>query len=158
MCPTEPAVAAWAAQIGTIMFHPWPVRRDDVDHPDELRIDLDPQPGHRFRRRRSTRRARPARCSRSSGYRGFPKTSGNRGIHIYLRIEPRWTFIDVRHAAIGFGRELSTTGCPTEVTTNWWKEERGERIFVDFNQNAATAPSPAPTACGPGPARRSRRR
>jgi DNA primase len=69
------------------------------------------------------------------GYIGFPKTSGGRGIHIYVRIEPRWTFTDVRHAAIAFGRELERR-LPGEVTTNWWKEERGERIFVDYNQNA----------------------
>ena len=69
------------------------------------------------------------------GYAGFPKTSGGRGIHIYVRIEPRWTFTDVRHAAIAFGRELERR-LPGEVTTNWWKEERGERIFVDYNQNA----------------------
>ena len=69
------------------------------------------------------------------GYTGFPKTSGGRGVHIYVRIEPRWTFTDVRHAAIAFGRELERR-LPGQVTTNWWKEERGERIFIDFNQNA----------------------
>jgi DNA primase len=69
------------------------------------------------------------------GYVGFPKTSGGRGIHIYIRIEPRWTFTDVRHAAIAFGRELERRR-PTDVTTKWWKEERGERVFVDYNQNA----------------------
>ena len=72
-------------------------------------------------------------CSTELGLVGFPKTSGNRGIHIYVRIEPRWSFEDVRHAAIGFGRELEKRDAG--VTTKWWKEERGERIFVDFNQN-----------------------
>jgi DNA ligase D len=134
ICPTEPAVAAWAAQIGTITFHPWPVRRDDVEHPDELRIDLDPQPGTDFRDAAAV--AHEARgLLEELGYRGFPKTSGNRGVHIYLRIEPRWTFTDVRHSAIAFGRELERR-MPAQVTTKWWKEERGERIFVDYNQNA----------------------
>jgi DNA ligase D len=134
ICPTEIAVVAWAAQMGTITFHPWPVRRDDVDHPDELRIDLDPQPGTDFAD--AVRLAGEARALLEElGYRGFPKTSGGRGVHIYVRIEPRWTFTDVRHAAIAFGRELERR-CPGQVTTKWWKEERGERIFVDYNQNA----------------------
>jgi len=134
VCPTEPAVIAWAAQIGTITFHPWPVRRADADHPDELRIDLDPQPGTGFAdAARVAGQAR--RLLEELGYRGYPKTSGNRGVHVYLRIEPRWTFTDVRHGAIAFGRELERR-MPTEVTTKWWKEERGARIFVDFNQNA----------------------
>jgi DNA ligase D-like protein (predicted polymerase) len=133
VCPTEPAVVAWAAQMGTLTFHPWPVRREDVDHPDEMRIDLDPQPGTGF-----PDAARVAGVARELleelGMRGFPKTSGNRGVHVYVRIEPRWDFIDVRHAAIAFGRELErrTPG----VTTSWWKEERGESVFVDYNQNS----------------------
>jgi DNA ligase D len=134
VCPTEIAVVAWAAQMGTITFHPWPVRREDVDHPDELRLDLDPQPGTDFED--AVRVAREARALLEElGYRGFPKTSGGRGIHIYVRIEPRWSFTDVRHAAIGFGRALERR-LPEQVTTKWWKEERGERIFVDYNQNA----------------------
>ncbi len=134
VCPTEVAVAAWAAQMGTLTFHPWPVRRDDVDHPDELRIDLDPQPGTDFAD--AVVAAAEARTLLDElGYRGFPKTSGGRGVHIYVRIEPRWTFTEVRHAAIAFGRELERR-LPDQVTTSWWKEERGERIFVDYNQNA----------------------
>ena len=134
ICPTEIAVVGWAAQMGTITFHPWPVRGDDVDHPDELRIDLDPQPGTDFAD--AVRVAAEARALLGDlGYAGFPKTSGGRGVHIYVRIEPRWTFTDVRHAAIAFGRELERR-LPGEVTTKWWKEERGERIFVDYNQNA----------------------
>ncbi len=134
ICPTEVAVVGWAAQMGTITFHPWPVRSNDVDHPDELRIDLDPQPGTDFED--AVRVAAEARVLLGElGYRGFPKTSGGRGVHIYVRIEPRWTFTDVRHAAIAFGRELERR-LPGRVTTNWWKEERGERIFVDYNQNA----------------------
>jgi DNA primase len=120
--------------MGTITFHPWPVRSDDVDHPDELRLDLDPQPGTDFAD--AVRVAGEARRLLDElGYIGYPKTSGGRGIHVYVRIEPRWTFTDVRHAAIAFGRELERR-LPGEVTTKWWKEERGERIFVDYNQNA----------------------
>jgi DNA ligase D len=134
ICPTEIAVVGWAAQMGTLTFHPWPVRSSDVDHPDELRLDLDPQPGTDF-----DDAVRVAACARELldelGYVGFPKTSGGRGVHIYVRIEPRWDFVDVRHAAIAFGRELSRR-MPDQVTTNWWKEERGERIFIDYNQNA----------------------
>ncbi len=134
ICPTEVAVVGWAAHMGTITFHPWPVRREDVDHPDELRLDLDPQPGTDFAD--AVRVAAEARVLLDElGYAGFPKTSGGRGVHIYVRIEPRWTFTDVRHAAIAFGRELERR-LPGQVTTNWWKEERGERIFVDYNQNA----------------------
>ena len=134
ICPTEIAVVAWCAQMGTITFHPWPVRSNDVDHPDELRIDLDPQPGTDYED--AARVAAEARKLLDElGYVGFPKTSGGRGIHIYVRIEPRWTFTDVRHAAIAFGRELERR-MPGEVTTKWWKEERGERVFVDYNQNA----------------------
>src|SRR3954462_11751880 len=134
VCPTEVAVVGWAAQMGTITFHPWPVRDADVDHPDELRIDLDPQPGTDFAD--AVRVAAEARTLLGDlGYTGFPKTSGGRGVHIYVRIEPRWSFTDVRHAAIAFGRELERR-LPGQVTTNWWKEERGECIFIDYNQNA----------------------
>ena len=152
ICPTEVAVVAWAAQMGTITFHPWPVRSDDVDHPDELRIDLDPQPGRDFAD--AVRVAAEARGLLDElGYAGFPKTSGGRGVHIYVRIARRWTFTDVRHAAIAFGRELERR-LPGQVTTNWWKEERGERIFIDYNQNArdrtiASAYSVRPKAGAP---------
>lgn len=133
ICPTEIAVIAWAAQMGTITFHPWPVRRADVDRPDEMRIDLDPQPGTDFDDARSL--AFVARdLLEEIGIRGFVKTSGNRGVHIFVRIAPRWTFTDVRHAVLAFGRELERRD--ERVTTAWWKEERGARIFVDFNQNA----------------------
>ncbi|MFZ1578363.1 MAG: DNA polymerase domain-containing protein [Nostocoides sp.] len=132
VCPTEIAVPVWCAHMGTITFHPWPVRCTDVDHPDELRIDLDPQPGTTFAD--AVRVAAVAEeLLRELGITGYPKTSGNRGVHIYVRIEPRWTFEEVRHAAIGFGRELERRD--GGVTTAWWKEERGARIFVDYNQN-----------------------
>jgi DNA ligase D-like protein (predicted polymerase) len=132
ICPTEIAVPVWCAHMGTLTFHPWPVRRTDVDRPDELRLDLDPQPGTSFAD--AVRVAGVAReLLEELGLRGYPKTSGNRGVHIFIRIEPRWEFIDVRHAAIGFGRELARRD--PGVTVNWWKEERGERIFIDYNQN-----------------------
>ncbi|ROR90497.1 DNA ligase D-like protein (predicted polymerase) [Nocardioides aurantiacus] len=133
VCVTNLATVGWCAQMGTITFHPWPTRSGDNDHPDELRIDLDPQPGTTF-----TDAVRVAGVARELleelGITGYPKTSGNRGVHVYVRIEPRWDFVDVRHAAIGFGRALEQRD--EGVTTRWWKEERGERIFVDFNQNA----------------------
>src|SRR4051794_30071329 len=133
ICPTEIAVPAWCAQMGTLTFHPWPVRRDAPDHPDELRIDLDPYGGTDFHD--AVRVAGVAReLLTELGMVGFPKTSGNRGVHVYLRIEPRWDFTEVRHAAIGFGRELERRD--PGVTTAWWKEERGSRIFVDYNQNS----------------------
>ncbi len=132
ICPTEIAVPVWCAHMGTLTFHPWPVRSRDVDRPDELRLDLDPQPGTSF-----TDAVRVAGVARELleelGLRGYPKTSGNRGVHVFVRIEPKWEFVDVRHAAIGFGRELARRD--SGVTVNWWKEERGERIFVDYNQN-----------------------
>jgi DNA ligase D-like protein (predicted polymerase) len=132
ICPTEVAVPVWCAHMGTLTFHPWPVRRRDVDRPDELRLDLDPQPGTSFGD--AVRVAGVAReLLEELGLRGYPKTSGNRGVHIFVRIDPRWEFVDVRHAAIGFGRELARRD--SGVTVNWWKEERGERIFVDYNQN-----------------------
>jgi DNA ligase D len=150
VCPTELGVVAWCTQMGTLTFHPWPVRRADVDHPDELRIDLDPQPGTDFDD--AVEAAVEARGLLSDlEIKGFPKTSGGRGIHIYVRIEPRWTFTEVRHAAIAFGRELERR-MPGRVTTNWWKEERGERVFVDYNQNARdrTIASPYSVRAKPG--------
>jgi len=133
--PDHPAVAAWAAHMGTLTFHPWPVRDDDVEAPDELRIDLDPQPGAAFTD--AVRVAGEARALLAElGVTGYPKTSGGRGVHIYVRIDRRWTFTDVRHAAIAFGRELERR-MPGRVTTNWWKEERPDgSVFIDYNQNA----------------------
>jgi DNA ligase D-like protein (predicted polymerase) len=132
ICPTEIAVPVWCAHMGALTFHPWPVRRSDVDRPDELRLDLDPQPGTSFAD--AVRVAGVAReLLEELGLKGYPKTSGNRGVHVFVRIEPRWEFVDVRHAAIGFGRELARRD--PGVTVEWWKEERGQRIFVDYNQN-----------------------
>src|SRR5690349_11380498 len=149
ICPTELGVVAWCAHMGTLTFHPWPVRSADVDHPDELRLDLDPQPGTDFDD--AVRVAGVAReLLGDLGYTGFPKTSGGRGIHIYVRFEPKWTFTDMRHAAIAFGRELEKR-MPGEVTTKWWKEERGERIFVDYNQNARDRTIASPYSIRPKP-------
>lgn len=132
MCVTEIAVAVWAAQMGAITFHPWPTRRTDNDRPDELRIDLDPHGSATFAD--AVRVAGVAQeLLTGLGITAFAKTSGKRGIHVYVRIEPRWTFTDVRHAAIGLARALARTA--EGVTTAWWKEERGDNVFIDFNQN-----------------------
>ncbi|MGI5272894.1 non-homologous end-joining DNA ligase [Nonomuraea sp. CA-218870] len=131
---TEIAAIAYCANLGTIDFHPWQVRASDVEHPDELRVDLDPQPGVGFD---AVRQA--AFLTRDVlgelGLTGFVKTSGNRGVHIAVRIEPRWDFVRVRHAGIALARAVQERD-PGLVTTAWWKEERGDRVFIDFNQNA----------------------
>ena len=132
---TEPATVAWAANLGTVTFHPWPARCADTDHPDELRVDLDPQPGTDFADAARVAREIVAPVLDELGWVGFVKTSGNRGVHVYVRLQPRWTFVDVRHAVIAFAREVERRA-PDRVTTAWWKEERGERVFIDFNQNA----------------------
>ena len=150
--PTEPAVIAWCANLGTIVFHPWAVTAPDVDHPDELRLDLDPQPGTDFRD--AVRAAAVMReILTELGMVGWPKTSGGRGLHVFVPIEPRWDFIDVRHAAIAIGREMSRRA-PELVTVEWWKENRGQRIFLDYNQYArdrtiASAFSVRPRAIAP---------
>jgi DNA ligase D-like protein (predicted polymerase) len=135
LCPVELADIAWAANLGTVTFHPWPVRRSDVDHPDELRIDLDPQPGTDFDDAKKVALGPVREILGELGFTGFPKTSGNRGVHVYLRVEPRWTFTDVRRGALACAREIERR-MPDLVTTAWWKEERGEKVFIDFNQNA----------------------
>jgi len=134
LCVTHLASVAWAANLGTIDFHPWPSRRKDTDRPDELRLDFDPQPGTDFADAKAA--AVVAREMLTElGMTGWPKTSGNRGMHVYVRIEPKWTFTEVRRAALAFGRELERR-MPELVTSKWWKEERGEKVFIDFNQNA----------------------
>ncbi|TQK18864.1 DNA ligase D [Microbacterium sp. SLBN-154] len=129
---TEPAAVVWAAQMNTIVFHPWASLTSNTDNPVELRIDLDPQPGTDFA---DAAAVAPALLDvlAEAGLTAFVKTSGNRGIHVFCPIEPEWEFLDVRHAVIAAGRELERR-MPDRVTTNWWKEERGERIFIDFNQ------------------------
>lgn len=147
----EPAALAWAAQQSTITFHPWPVRTSNLDNPDELRIDLDPQPGRGFADA-VTAAVALRELMAEVGLKAYAKTSGNRGVHVYARIHPTHEFQDVRHAVIGIARELERR-LPDLVTSSWWKEERGERIFVDFNQAnrdrtiaAAYSPRPLPGA------------
>jgi len=135
LCVTEPAAVAWAANLGCVTFHPWHSRRGDTEHPDELRIDLDPQPGTGFEEAREIAVTTVHELLDELGFVGFPKTSGGRGVHVYVRIQPRWTFTEVRTAAIAFAREVERRR-PDLVTTRWWKEERGETVFVDYNQNA----------------------
>ena len=134
LCVTEVAQVAWAANLATLDFHPWPARRSDLDHADELRIDIDPQKGKTFK---DARRVAGIvhEVLDEIGYVGWPKTSGNRGIHVACRIEPRWTFPEVRRCALAFAREVERRA-PKLVTTAWWKEERGRRVFIDYNQNA----------------------
>ncbi|GAB1693757.1 non-homologous end-joining DNA ligase [Krasilnikovia sp. M28-CT-15] len=134
LCPADLAHVAWAAQMGTIVFHPWPVRSGATEHPDELRIDLDPQPGTDFGD--VVRTAGEVRGVLADlGWTGYPKTSGGRGVHVYVRIAPQWSFIEVRRAAIALAREVERRA-PDRITTAWWKEERGSRVFLDFNQMA----------------------
>jgi DNA ligase D len=134
LCVTELASVIWGVQMSTVEFHPWHTRRAAVEMPDELRIDLDPQPGTDFDDARQV--ALVVRDVLADfGAVGWPKTSGNRGIHIYVRIEPSYGFREVRRAALAFAREVERR-VPDRATTKWWKEERGERIFIDFNQNA----------------------
>ncbi len=124
----------WAVNLGCLGLHLWPYRSADPQHADELRIDLDPQPGTGFDdARRAARHVRA--LLEELGITGYPKTTGNRGIHVYVRLQPRWDSTAVRSAAVALARELERRH-PDLVTAQWWKEERGQRVFVDFNQNA----------------------
>ena len=131
--PREPAALAWMASLGCLELHPHPVRAEDLDHPDELRIDLDPMPGVSFAQVQDV--ARVVRETLADlGLVGWPKTSGSRGIHILVRLETRWTFAEVRRCALAFAREVERRA-PSIATSKWWKEER-HGVFLDFNQNA----------------------
>jgi bifunctional non-homologous end joining protein LigD len=133
LVPVDAAHLIWGVNLGNIDWNPWPVRRADVDHPDELRIDLDPQPDVPFSEVRAV--ALTVRdVLNDHGLVGFPKTSGSRGIHIYVRIEPRWDFTEVRRAALALAREVERR-MPGRATSKWWKEER-VGVFLDYNQNA----------------------
>ena len=125
---------AWAVNLGCLGFHVWPAHATDPEHADELRIDLDPQPGTGFDEARSAA-AEVRALFDELGIVAHPKTTGNRGIHVYVRLLSRWDPIQVRAAAVAVARELARRN-PALITDAWWKEERGERIFVDFNQNA----------------------
>jgi DNA ligase D len=124
----------WAVNLGCLGFHVWPSQASDPDHADELRIDLDPSPGVTFALVREAAVEVHALFD-ELGVMCLPKTTGNRGIHVYVRLQPRWTSYEVRSAAVAVGRELERRR-PDLITCAWWKEERGRRVFVDFNQNA----------------------
>ncbi|MDQ6657108.1 MAG: non-homologous end-joining DNA ligase [Actinomycetota bacterium] len=128
----EVATAVWTIQMNTVTLHPWPVRTGNLDNPDELRIDLDPQPGRPFSDVIEAASAL-GELSRELGFAPFVKTSGNRGLHVFSRIKPTHEFLEVRHGVIGVARELERRK-PELVTTAWWKEQRGDKIFIDFNQ------------------------
>lgn len=147
----EPAAAVWAVQMNTITFHPWPVRTADNDHPDQVRLDLDPQPGRGFADVVEVARGLRALMT-ELGLVPYVKTSGNRGLHVYASVRPEREFLEVRHGVIGIARELERR-MPELVTSAWWKEERGEKVFVDYNQAtrdrtiaAAWSPRPLPGA------------
>ena len=125
----------WAVNLGCIGFHVWPSQADDQDHADELRIDLDPSPGVTFAMVQEAAHEVQRLLLDDLHVVGMPKTTGNRGIHVYVRLLPRWTSIEVRAAAVAIARELERRR-PELITAAWWKEERGRRVFVDFNQNA----------------------
>jgi DNA ligase D-like protein (predicted polymerase) len=131
--PDEPADVLWEVNLGCIDLNPWPVRADDVDHPDELRIDLDPTPEATFEHVKQTAMLVKEALD-DLGITGYAKTSGSRGIHVYIRIEPKWEFPQVRRAGLAFAREVERRN-PGLVTTAWWKEER-HGVFIDYNQNA----------------------
>ncbi len=135
LCVTELAAVIWAVQMSTVEFHPWNVRRADVDRPDEWRIDLDPMPAAGFERVRQVA-AVVHELLDQLGMTGYPKTSGGHGLHVYVRIEPLWEFADVRRAALAFAREVQRQA-PSLVTTTWWRKDRDPAaVFVDYNQNA----------------------
>jgi bifunctional non-homologous end joining protein LigD len=146
--PRDAAALAWMANLGCLELHPHPVRADDLDHPDELRVDLDPVPGVPWAQLRDVAGIVRAMLD-DFGLVGWPKTSGSRGIHVYVRIEQRWTFDEVRRAALALAREVERRA-PALATSKWWKEER-HGVFLDYNQNAkdrtiAAAYSVRPTA------------
>jgi DNA ligase D len=135
LCVTELGSVIWAVQMSTVEFHPWNSRRADTEKPDEWRIDLDPMPLCDFATvRRVTHVVRELLAE--IGAVGWPKTSGGKGMHVYVRIEPRWGFADVRRAALAFAREVERRA-PDDVTTTWWRKDRDPaKLFVDYNQNA----------------------
>ena len=133
LVPNDAAHLAWGVNLGVIDWNPWPVRRADLDHPDELRVDLDPGPEVPFSEVRHV--ALTVReVLEQHELRGFPKTSGSRGIHVYVRVEPAYGFEEVRRAALALAREVERR-MPGRATSRWWKEER-EGVFIDYNQNA----------------------
>jgi DNA ligase D len=135
LCVTRLASVIWAVQMSTVEFHPWNSRRADIERPDEWRIDLDPMPACSFETVRRVARV-VHEVLDELGAVGWPKTSGGSGLHIYVRIEPRWGFADVRRAALAFAREVERR-VPQHVTTTWWRKDRElDKVFLDYNQNA----------------------
>jgi len=135
LCVTAVADVIWAVQMSTVEFHPWNSRRDHVEQPDEWRIDIDPMPRCSFARVREVAQA-AQEVLEELRITGYPKTSGGSGLHIYVRIEPRWSFGEVRRAALAFAREVERR-VPAAATTTWWRKDRPtDRAFVDYNQNA----------------------
>ena len=135
LCVTKPADVIWAVQMSTVEFHPWNSRRADTEKPDEWRIDLDPMPECDFATVRRVA-AVAHEVLDELGIVAYPKTSGGRGLHVYVRIEPRWGFGDVRRAALAFAREVERRA-PEQVTTTWWRKDRDPAaLFIDYNQNA----------------------
>jgi DNA ligase D len=135
LCVTKPADVIWAVQMSTVEFHPWNSRRADTEKPDEWRIDLDPMPDCSYDRVRRVA-AVAHEVLDDLGVVGYPKTSGGRGLHIYVRIKPEWEFGEVRRAALAFAREVERRA-PDDVTTTWWRKDRDPaKLFVDYNQNA----------------------
>ncbi len=135
LCVVELADVVWAVQMATVEFHPWNSRRADVERPDEWRIDIDPMPKCDFERVRRVA-AVAHEVLDELGIVGWPKTSGGNGLHIYVRIQPRWSFGEVRRAALAFAQEVERRA-PDDATTTWWRKDRApEKAFVDFNQNA----------------------
>jgi DNA ligase D len=124
----------WAVNLGCLGFHVWPYLASDPDHADELRIDLDPTPGVQFAQIREAAHELRGLLA-EHGLTGYPKTTGNRGLHVYVRLAPRWDSYQVRAAAVAVARELERRR-PDLITAAWWKEERGQRVFIDYNQNA----------------------
>jgi len=133
LVPNDAAHLVWGVNLGVIDWNPWPVRRADLDHPDELRVDLDPTPEAPFAMVREVALG-VREVLDEHGLRGFPKTSGSRGIHVYVRVKPEHGFQEVRRAALALAREVERR-MPGRATSKWWKEER-EGVFIDYNQNA----------------------
>lgn len=149
LCPDHPAHLVWAVNLGCFEFHPWAVRRLDLLRPDELRVDLDPAPGVGFETVR-----RVAGCVREvlaeAGMEGFPKTSGARGLHVYVRVQPRWGYLVLRRCVLALAREVERR-MPALATSAWWKEQRGERVFLDYNQNLPDRTVASPYSVRPTP-------
>ena len=133
LLPEHPADLIWAAQYGTITLHPWPAMASDLEHPDLMRIDLDPQEGTDFSDAVWVAIELLQPMFEELEVVGFPKTSGGRGVHIDVPLTPGWTFAQVRRSVLAIARELERRA-PDRVTSKWWKEERGENVFIDFNQ------------------------